>query len=157
MADRCCLFRLGCKCGWLVAVGAYGPYNASVQFPRPCRFAKWLLINLFSFFLDKKRKKKIKGCRKCPKNLRLGLNPGKLAVRCIRFKVRAGSNSARLFNGPVSNFLDGHFLRPVQREWALGFPLILTSTLTSASAQDNATFVPARTVPGFLTAPSQIF
>jgi hypothetical protein len=33
--------------------------------------------------------------------------------------VRAGSNGARLFNGPDSNFLDGHFLRPVQRERAL--------------------------------------
>jgi len=30
--------------------------------------------------------------------------------------VRAGSNGARLFNGPDSNFLDGHFLRPVHRE-----------------------------------------
>jgi hypothetical protein len=45
--------------------------------------SKSLLINVFSFFLDKKRKKKIKGCRKWPKNLRRGLNPGKLAVRCI--------------------------------------------------------------------------
>jgi hypothetical protein len=73
-------------------------------------------------------------------------------------KHRAGSNSARLFNGPVTNFLDGYFLRPVQREWALRFALTLTlsstSTLTSTLA---APFVPARTVPGFLTAPSQIF
>ncbi|TAD81277.1 MAG: hypothetical protein EAY75_18005, partial [Bacteroidetes bacterium] len=33
-------------------------------------------LRFFSFFLDKKRNKKIKGCRNWPKNSGGGLNPG---------------------------------------------------------------------------------
>ncbi|TAD90788.1 MAG: hypothetical protein EAY75_04175, partial [Bacteroidetes bacterium] len=72
----------------------------------------------FSFFLDKKRNKKIKGCRNWPKNSGRGLNPGKLAEPYIWGQLRAGSNSARLFNGPHPNFFNGHFLRPTARSWA---------------------------------------
>ncbi|TAD94242.1 MAG: hypothetical protein EAY75_00250, partial [Bacteroidetes bacterium] len=45
-----------------------------------------------------------------------GLNPGKLAEPCFWVQLRAGSNSARLFNGPHPNFFNGHFLRPPDAE-----------------------------------------
>ncbi|TAD84299.1 MAG: hypothetical protein EAY75_13415, partial [Bacteroidetes bacterium] len=76
----------------------------------------------------KKRNKKIKGCRNWPKNSGGGLNPGKLAEPCFWAQLRAGSNSARLFNGPHPNFFNGHFLRPPARScaaWLTSFLLCL--------------------------------